>query len=715
MTGKKGEGRAEPPPAPPRNRLAGEKSPYLIQHSTNPVDWYPWGEEAFSRAAREEKPVFLSIGYATCHWCHVMEHESFENNEVAALLNRDFVSIKVDREERPDIDSIYMDAALEMTGRGGWPLTIIMTPDKKPFFSATYLPKNGRFGMAGLLELLPRIAGLWRDHRADLEKSGGEILLSIGSPQSIPPATAADAHLLTEGYEAFSERFDDLYGGFGNAPKFPSLHSVLFLFRFFRRSGKRNARDMAVKTLRAVTMGGIYDHLGGGVHRYATDRRWQVPHFEKMLYDQALLLMACSDAYQITGLEEFRQTADEVVAYVTGDLASPEGMFCSAEDADSAGGEGFFYLWTAGEIERILGGRDAGLANLVFNIEQDGNFDGNANSGLNVLYRTKTYGELASRLNVPEQELAPRIRQVKNLMSRARLERPRPFRDDKVLTDWNSLFIGALARAAFVFDNREYLAIATAAMDALLDCMRTSSGGLFHRYRDGEAGIPAFGSDYAFTIFALIRLYGAGFDPRHLRAARELQDYFSLHFSDAKGGFFSVSDESEQLPFRKKEIYDGAIPSCNSMALDDLLMLTSLTGEERFSESADATLRAFAAEVRQSPAAYGYFLCALDQAIGPVPDVVIAGQRDDPRTIALTETVRSRYLPDTALILLTGENREIINSLAPFTREMKGTGNPPAAYVCSGRSCAEPVTDAAELGRLLDKDTATGDNQFRGS
>ena len=709
MTGEKRESRTDPVPEHPRNRLAGEKSPYLIQHSTNPVDWYPWGEEAFLRAAREKKPVFLSIGYATCHWCHVMAHESFENDEVAALLNRDFVCIKVDREERPDIDSIYLDAAQAMTGRAGWPLTIIMTPDKKPFFAATYLPRTERPGMTGLLGLLPRIAGLWQDHRGDLEKSGEEILRSIGSPQSLPFATEADEHLLTEGYEALFERFDDLYGGFGNAPKFPALHSVLFLFRFYRRSGKKNALDMAIKTLRGVTMGGIYDHLGGGIHRYATDRRWQVPHFEKMLYDQALLLMACTDAYQITGLEEFRQTAGEVVAYVTRDLASPEGMFCSAEDADSAGGEGLFYLWTAPEIDNILDGQEAGLAKLVFTIGEDGNFGGNGNSGLNILYRTTNYRELAIRLNVPEQELAERIRRIKTAMVEARGKRPRPFRDDKVLADWNSLFIGALARAAFVFDNTGYLAVATAAMDSLLDRMRTSSGGLLHRYRDGEAGIPAFGSDYACAISALIRLYGAGFDPRHLRTARELQDYFSLHFSDAGGGFFSVSDESEQLPVRKKEIYDGAIPSCNSTALENLLMLASLTGEEKFRDLADASIRVFTAEVRRSPAAYSYFLCALDRALGPSPEIVIAGQGDDPRTGALIGTIRSRYLPDASIILLTDENRDAIGLLAPFTREMVSPGDLPAAFVCSGRTCAEPVTGAAELGLLLDRDVTRKD------
>ena len=688
------------------NRLAGEKSPYLLQHAKNPVDWYPWGGEAFSRATQENKPVFLSIGYAACHWCHVMAHESFEDDEVAALLNRDFVCIKVDREERPDIDGVYMDVCQIMTGRGGWPLTIIMTPEKKPFFAATYLPKSGRFGMTGLLELLPQVAGLWRDRRDELENSADTILLTLRQPAPASTETGIGDSLPEEGYGELAARFDDLYGGFGSAPKFPSLHNVLFLLRFFGQCGKKHALTMATRTLAAVTMGGIYDHVGGGVHRYATDRRWRVPHFEKMLYDQALLLMACTEAYEATRQDDFRRVAANVVAYVKRDLTSPEGMFFSAEDADSEGGEGSFYLWTTDELEEVLGHDDAGIAKTVFNAVPEGNTGESGAGRKNILYRTRTLHELATLLKMPEPDLGLRVQAIRTALFQAREKRPRPLCDDKILTDWNSLFIGALARAAFVFDNQEYLIVAERALQVLLGRMRTPEGGLFHRFRDGDAAIPAFGSDYAFTVHALIQLYGAGFNPRYLGTALELQEYFGQHFSDENGGFFSVSDDAEQLPIRKKEIDDGAVPSCNSVAIGNLLALARLTGDERFGEAADAAARAFAGVVRQSPASHGYFLCALGQALWPPAEIVITGKSEDSGSRAMIETIRSRYRPGLLVIRIpdTEEEEEMIHRIAPYTREMTGTGGVPTAYVCSGRTCAAPVTDAAGLSSLLARD-----------
>ena len=383
------------------NHLTGEKSPYLLQHATNPVDWYPWGDEAFARAAREDKPLFLSIGYATCHWCHVMAHESFEDSEIAGLLNRDFVCVKVDREERPDIDSLYMRVSQMMTGRGGWPLTIVMTPEKKPFFAATYIPKESRFGMVGLTGILPRIATLWRERRAELLDSARRIVDSLQPDHRRTSHRDPDLSLLTAGYEEFVLRFDAGYGGFGNAPKFPSPHTLLFLLRYWKRTGKDRALVMVEKTLHALAMGGIHDQIGGGFHRYSTDARWRVPHFEKMLYDQALLLMAYTEAFQATRKQEYRDIADDIVSYVLRDLTSSDGTFFSAEDADSEGREGAFYLWTTTEVEAVLGHRDAGIAARVFNITEEGNFPDPESPGKNVLYRTREARELAARPEDP--------------------------------------------------------------------------------------------------------------------------------------------------------------------------------------------------------------------------------------------------------------------------------------------------------------------------
>jgi len=629
------------------NRLIHEKSPYLLQHAENPVDWYPWGPEAFARAGRENKPIFLSIGYATCHWCHVMAHESFEDNGVATLLNEDFICIKVDREERPDIDSTYMAVCQMMTGKGGWPLTVFLTPEKKPFFTGTYIPKESRFGMAGLTDLLPRISRSWQERRTDLVASAEEIAAALWQEQDVHHADIPDISLLHRGYEELLQRFDAEYGGFGRAPKFPAPHSLLFLLRFWKRTGTPQALAMVEKTLGAMHSGGICDHVGGGFHRYSTDAQWRVPHFEKMLYDQALLVMAYTEAYQATRNPEFRKTAEEIISYVIRVLTSPEGAFFSAEDADSTGGEGAFYLWTTAETEKILGKEDAGVAAQIFGITQVGNYqDAETGRGQNILFRKKSLAEVALSYGISETDLEIWLESIRTRLFTAREMRSHPSLDDKVLTDGNGLFIAALAQAARTFGNDKYLTSARRAMDFVLTRMRTSDGGLLHRYRDGEPAIPAFGDDYAFIIKALLELYESTFEPSFLSSAHELNTWFLAHFWDAaQGGFFMISDTAEILLVRKKEIYDGATPSCNSIAFENLVRLAHLTGDASSEQRASELSHCFSAAVHQSPSAHTWFLCALDSAIGPVHDLVIVGKRHADDTQAMIKVVRDHYLP----------------------------------------------------------------------
>jgi uncharacterized protein YyaL (SSP411 family) len=686
------------------NRLIHEKSPYLLQHAENPVDWYPWGPEAFARAARENKPVFLSIGYASCHWCHVMAHESFEDNGVATLLNKDFICIKVDREERPDIDSTYMAACQMMTGKGGWPLTVFLTPEKKPFFTGTYIPKESRFGMAGLTDLLPRISRSWQERRTDLVASAEEIAAALWQEQDVHHADIPDISLLHRGYEELLQRFDAEYGGFGRAPKFPAPHSLLFLLRYWKRTGTPRALVMVEKTLGAMHSGGICDHVGGGFHRYSTDAQWMVPHFEKMLYDQALLVMAYTEAYQETRNPEFRKTAEEIISYVIRALTSPEGAFFSAEDADSTGGEGAFYLWTTAETEKILGKEDAGVAAQIFGMTQFGNYqDTETGRGQNILFRKKSLAEVALSYGISETDLEIRLESIRTRLFTAREMRSHPSLDDKVLTDGNGLFIAALAQAARTFGNEKYLTSARRAMDFVLTRMRTSDGGFLHRYRDGEPAIPAFGDDYAFIIKALLELYESTFEPSFLSSAHELNTWFLAHFWDAaQGGFFMISDTAEILLVRKKEIYDGATPSCNSVAFENLVRLAHLTGDASSEQRASELSHFFSAAVHLSPSAHAWFLCALDSAIGPVHDLVIVGKRHADDTQAMIKAVRDHYLPWVMIVWRPpGDDDLQISCLAPFTRNLNAIGGNATAYICTGNTCRMPITDPNRMLELL--------------
>ncbi|UCH37215.1 MAG: thioredoxin domain-containing protein, partial [Candidatus Bathyarchaeota archaeon] len=507
------------------NRLIHEKSPYLLQHANNPVDWYPWSVEAFKRAKLEDKPIFLSIGYASCHWCHVMEKESFENQEVANLLNEMFICIKVDREQRPDIDRTYMRVTQLMSGTGGWPLTILLTPDRKPFYAATYIPRVSRFGRIGMTELIPRINELWKTKRGEIEQSANQITshLQRGSKiTGIVPVENLEPSTLDEAFVYFVDHYDQIYGGFNSAPKFPSAHRLLFLLRYWKRTQREQALHMVEHTLDAMRRGGIFDHIGFGFHRYSTDRRWLVPHFEKMLYDQAMLTIAYLEAYQVTRKEKYKETAEATLTYVLRDLTHPDGGFYAAEDADVDGNEGEFYLWTANNIRNLVPTADVDLMMSIFNIADDGNFEDEATqkkTGTNIFYLIHSLQEISSRRQIPFETLQTRWERVRQILFAARETRPRPGKDDKILTDWNGLMIVALAKAAQIFKEDKFVLAAKNAVAFILENMRNSQGRLYHSYQGGEAVVSGFLDDYAFLIWGLIEVYQTTFEVEYLRIA----------------------------------------------------------------------------------------------------------------------------------------------------------------------------------------------------
>ncbi|MFC2001151.1 thioredoxin domain-containing protein [Chloroflexota bacterium] len=689
-----------------QNSLAFEKSPYLLQHAGNPVDWHPWAEEAFDRARKENKPIFLSIGYSTCHWCHVMAHESFEDPEVSRLLNETFISIKVDREERPDIDMVYMTACQMMTGSGGWPLTIIMTPDKEPFFTATYIPKETRFGRVGMLELIPRIKDIWATRQTEALSSASQITTALQGTTLEAPGKELNDSVLHFAYKQLAERFDERYGGFSQAPKFPTPHNLLFLLRYWRRTGNEKVLQMVEKTLQAMRSGGIYDHVGFGFHRYSTDQQWLVPHFEKMLYDQALLAIAYTEVYQATGREEYAQTAREIFTYVLRDMTSSEGGFHSAEDADSEGEEGKFYLWTKDEIQKILSAEEAALTVKVFNISEDGNFIdeiAGRKYGRNILHLTKAIDELAAGLNISVPKLQAKIAGVQQKLFAHREKRIHPHKDDKILTDWNGLMVAALAKGAQVFDEPEYASAAKRAADFTLKHVRTSEGRLLHRYRDGEAALTANAGDYAFFVYGLLELYEATFDVNYLKAALELNEDFLRYFWDHdNGGFYFTADDGENLLIRQKEIYDGAIPSGNSVAMLNLLRLGRITANTDFEDKAAKIGQAFYENVRQSPSAHTQLMVAIDFAAGPAYEVVIASGSQADDTKRMLDAIRKLFVPNKIVILRPTDQETLdIDDIAPFTRYHSSIDGIATTYVCLNYNCKLPTTDISSLPKLL--------------
>jgi uncharacterized protein YyaL (SSP411 family) len=632
-----------------------------------------------------------------------MAHESFEDQSIAALLNTRFIAIKVDREERPDIDGVYMMACQQMTGQGGWPLTILMTPDKKPFFAGTYLPRTTRAGMTGLSELLETVTRLWQEQRDNLVAAAEQLTASLAETRGSPAAGTADRSLLRSGFEELAALFDPLDGGFGRAPKFPTPTKILFLLRYWKRTGSDQALRMAEQSLEAMRCGGIHDHLGGGFHRYSTDAEWRIPHFEKMLYDQALLLMAFTEAWLVTKNPVYQETAEAIITYATRDLSAPEGAFFSADDADSPGGEGEFYLWTQKELYDILGPGNGQFAAGLFHVQEAGNFSSaETGPGKNILY-------LQTR-NPDYQDDPARIAVIRNRLLAERQNRLRPQRDEKILTDWNGLMIAALAGSSRAFGKPEYFRAAETAMRFILDRMRLSDGGLLHRYCDGEAAITAFADDYAFIIRALIELYGTSFDPAWLEEALALNRYLSRHFSDIhKDGFYSTSDKGETLIARTKEIYDGALPSCNSAMLQNLVLLGHLTGDPLHEERASHLADGFAGIIRSSPSEYSAYLCGLDHLLGPATDVVIAGEGSDPAAGEMIRMIRDTYLPSVTVHFRHPQASPALAAVAPFTRTMTGQNGKTMAYVCTGRTCSVPVTIPETLRELLTGKKREGD------
>lgn len=687
------------------NHLINEKSPYLIQHADNPVDWYPWGSEAFKKAKNENKPVFLSIGYSTCHWCHVMAHESFEDPEIGSLMNEVFVSIKVDREERPDLDNIYMTVCQLMTGTGGWPLTIIMTPDKKPFFAGTYFPKISMYGRVGLKDLILNIRDIWNERPDEVLDSADQI---IGALKKVSKTSSGDEigeDILDSTYESLSNNFDEIHGGFGGAPKFPTPHNLLFLLRYWKRKQNERALAMVKETLDSMRNGGIYDHIGFGFHRYSVDQEWLVPHFEKMLYDQALIATAYIEAFQVTGEEKYRDTAQEIFEYVLRDMQAPEGGFYSAEDADSEGVEGKFYTWRKDEIYKVLGEKNAKFASKVFSVNSKGNFSegpSQEKTGSNVLHLENSLDEISETLGIKKGDVEKKIQKIRETLFNAREKRIRPHKDDKILTDWNGLMISALAKGAHVFDDERYLKAAILSADFILDNM-CQNNRLLHRFRDNETAINANLDDYAFFISGLLDLYESSFNLKYLKSAMALNNTLLDHFGDSEnGGFYFTPDDGGDILVRKKEIYDGAVPSGNSIQMLNLLKLSKITENEEFKHKAVETEKAFSQDVIRTPTAHTQLMVAVDFKLGPSYEIVISGAPDNEDTKIILESIRSRYIPNKTTTLRppdaeASEIIKLINSLEFKKQE----NNKTITYICSDGTCKAPITDLNDILNFL--------------
>ena len=668
------------------NRLAQEKSPYLLQHAHNPVDWFPWGDEAFEKAKADDKPIFLSIGYATCHWCHVMEHESFENEEIAKLMNEAFVCIKVDREERPDIDSIYMTVCQMMTGSGGWPMTIVMTPEKKPFFAATYVPPDERFGRIGMKQLIPRLSDAWENRRDEVLSSASEITAVLGKQTARIPGAALKPDLLEAGHKELMRRYDKQHGGFGSQPKFPTPHQLVFLLQH----GDAEGIAAAEHTLEEMRKGGIFDQVGFGFHRYSTDREWLVPHFEKMLYDQALLAMAYTEAYERTGKDFYAEVAQEILTYVQRDMTAPEGGFYSAEDADSEGEEGLFYVWTAAEMKELLG-EDYEFVSEAWNIAEAGNFRDEASRKVT----GKNIPHLSELLNT---EVAERISGSRQMLFNVREKRIHPLKDTKILTDWNGLMIAAFAKAGRAFDNDNFTQTAVKA-NAFIDAeMRQKKNKLWHRYRDGHKAIQSHLDDYVFMIFGLLELYESTLEICYLESALAYNEVLSTSFSDAEGGgYFMTADDAEKLIIRPKEMYDGAIPSGNSVQMLNLLKLARLTGRSEMEQQAVETGKAFGESVERSPSSFSQALIALGFAHGDALEIVVVGDRNSEDTRKILELINRTYKPGKVVLFKDSAEAAALERVAPFTKEQGMVNGKTTVYLCRNFACEQPITSLDDL------------------
>jgi uncharacterized protein YyaL (SSP411 family) len=690
------------------NRLARESSPYLRQHAHNPVDWFPWGPEAIERARTLDRPIFLSVGYAACHWCHVMEHESFENEEIARVLNENFVSVKVDREERPDLDQIYMAAVQMIAQQGGWPMSVFLTPALRPFTGGTYFPPEDRYGRPGFRRILLMLADAWKKQRGDIETAAGEItgLLQKSGQIDAQPGELS-AGLLGGAAEYLGKAFDRTHGGFGRAPKFLHTMDLRLLLRVWKRGlgDPAEALHMARHTLDRMAMGGIYDHLGGGFARYSTDERWFAPHFEKMLYDNALLAVAYTEAYQATGEASYRQVVEETLGWVLREMTAAEGPFSSTLDADSEGEEGKFYVWSQDEIGRVLGQADAGLFCACYNVQPGGNWEDPHHPGgkpKNILHRTRGLDELAAAHGLGAGRLGAFLAECRQRLLAARTERVRPGLDDKVLTSWNGLMIAALATAAQALDRPDYAAAAARAADFILRRMRSADGRLLRTWSPGgEAKLNAYLEDYAFLLEGLVCLYEATFEARWVGDALQLADVMVEQFWDAQGGgFFYTGRDHEELIARGKDPHDNATPSGNAVAVTALLRLVKLTGRGDLQDRAETTLRLYGGLLRSHPFAASQMLLALDFYLGPVREFAVVGDPESEETRRVVRAVREGFRPNKVVALrpVRGAVRE---DLLGLLEGRVAVGGRTTTYVCENFSCRAPLVGAEAVEEAL--------------
>ena len=679
------------------NRLINETSPYLLQHAENPVDWYPWGEDAFARAREEDKPVFLSVGYSACHWCHVMAHESFENEETARLMNDGFVNIKVDREERPDVDSIYMRAVQAQTGRGGWPMSVFMTPDGKPFFGGTYFPPEDRHGMPGFPRLLHAIVEAYRDRRDDVVNSADELVAHLRSglmtSQGQEPLTS---EALSRAFDGLDSEMDKQHGGIGAAPKFPQPMTLEFLLRYYARSGQVEALAMADLTLEKMAHGGIYDQLGGGFHRYSVDPFWLVPHFEKMLYDNALLSRLYLHAYQITGSGQYKRIVEETLDYVLREMTGPEGGFYSSQDADSEGEEGRFFVWTPREIEEALGKEQAVIFNRYYGVTHQGNFDGR-----NILHVRDSAEEVASELGIDEEQLTEAVDSARAKLLERRRKRVAPGRDDKALTCWNGMMLRSFAEAAAVLGRDDYLQAALANAGFLLSALRSPQGRVMRSFKDGKAVLNGYLDDYSNLIDGLIALHEATLDLRWLDEARSLaDDMLELFWDPEEATFYDTGSDHEKLIIRPSHLFDNAEPSGSAVASDVLLRLAVLTGNAEYRNRAATMLRSLRMLMSRAPMGFGHWLCVLDFYLSTPKEIAVVGPPEDPGTQALLDEVFGRFIPNR---VVTGYRPNGADGYEgyPLLADKYMINDLPSAFVCENYVCMMPATDPAALAEQL--------------
>ncbi len=679
------------------NRLADSKSPYLLQHKNNPVDWFPWSVEAFEKAKEENKPIFLSIGYSTCHWCHVMEHESFEDQQVAELMNENFISIKVDREEMPEIDHLYMSVCQAMTGRGGWPLTIVMSPEKEPFFAGTYFPKTGRGNRPGMLELIPSLMNAWNNKQEDIQKTIEQVNNYLDNANNIQPGSALNKKTIDDAYNNFIERYDKNFGGFGKAPKFPSPHNLLFLLRYHKAYQDTMAKTMVENTLSKMRLGGIFDHIGFGFHRYSTDQEWFLPHFEKMLYDQAMISLAYLEAFEISKKQEYASIAHEIFSYVARDMTDENGGFYSAEDADSEGEEGKFYVWSTSEIDKILGPVQGKQFTDVYGFNDNGNFHDEATGQLvpnNIPYLKNRIIDYSVKNNIDIKSLKVTLEKNRNTLFEYRRNRIHPLKDDKILTDWNGLMIAALAKGGTVLKEDKYTNAAERSANFILDNLRDENGRLYKRYRNGSTGLQPHIDDYAFFIWGLLNLYESNFNTYYLKSALELSEIMVADFLDKKrGGFFIGPNNGEKLIVRAKDSYDGAIPSGNAVAAMNFIRISKFTGDSKWEDIAQNTFLAFSESIKRIPSAHSFMLTSFMYGLDNPKEIVIVAKEKNAKTMSSIRKIQEVYNPNSIIIFKELKNRTELDNIAPWTTMHDTVNDQITYYICENFSCRRPTTD----------------------